>query len=362
MSTHDPFDDLAMPAERQEPRPRFSRALRGRLLAELGLDAEPTPTIDLPERKRPMSTTTASTDAPAATSAPVLPYLTVHDGAAAIDWYVDALGAVEQFRVVGDDGLLGHAELLFGDARVMLSDEYPDLGVTSPRTIGGTSVALHVSVDDADATYARAVEAGATGLREPEDQPHGARHGTILDPFGHRWIISQPIRELSIDEYADQADGTGYTVEIPGAAPDETITAADRPGTGGGIWAGVFYDDALAGIRFLVDTLGFEEQLVVVGDDDRTVVHSQLRWPEGGIVQAGTYDPDNEFTHEPGEQSLYVVTADPQAVWDRCRAAGLDVVREPESPDYDPEGMGFAVRDPEGNIWSFGSYGLDDSA
>lgn len=356
--TTDPFEELAAPVERQQPRPSFVRELRSRLLAELDLPAsDPTepPTVDLPERKSTMSTTAP---APAVASTPVLPYLTVHDGAAAIDWYVDALGAVEQFRVVGDDGKLGHAELLFGDARVMLSDEYPEIGVTSPRTIGGTSVALHLTVEDADATYARAVAAGATGLQAPADQPHGARHGTILDPFGHRWMVSQTIEDLSIEDYADQSEGTGFTVEIAGAGDDETITVADRAGTGGGIWAGVFYDDALAGIRFLVDTFGFEEQLVVVGDDGRTVVHSQLRWPEGGIVQAGTHDPDNEFTHPPGEQALYVVTADPGAIWERCQAAGVEVVRAPESPDYDPDGMGFGVKDPEGNIWSFGTYGI----
>ena len=97
---------------------------------------------------------------------------------------------------------------------------------------------------------------------------------------------------------------------------------------------------------------------MVTGADGRTVVHSQLRWPEGGVVQVGTDDPANEFTHAPGDQALYVVTADPQAVWERCEAAGLDVIRAPESPDYDPDGMGFSVRDREGNIWSFGSYGL----
>ena len=76
------------------------------------------------------------------------------------------------------------------------------------------------------------------------------------------------------------------------------------------------------------------------------------------MVQVGTHDPANEFSHAPGEQALYVVTADPQAVWERCRSAGVAVVREPESPDYDPGGMGIAIRDPELNIWAFGSYGL----
>lgn len=67
-----------------------------------------------------------------------------------------------------------------------------------------------------------------------------------------------------------------------------------------------------AGIRFLVDVVGFEEQLVVVGADGTTVEHSEIRWPEGGIVQADTYVPDNPFMLEPGTQSLHIVTRDPQ--------------------------------------------------
>jgi PhnB protein len=308
-----------------------------------------------------------TTIAPASTAiaTAVTPYLAVHDGAAALDWYAEAFGGVEHMRVVGDDGRLGHAEFHVGDAVFYLSDEYPDMGVVSPRTLGGTTFALHLQVTDVDARFGRAIAAGATPLHQPEDQPHGARHGTLVDPFGHRWMLSQQVEQLSVDEYAARTAGSGFEVvgaEIPGAAEGETITAADRAGTGGGIWAGVFYDDARAAIRFLVDTFGFEEQLVVVGPDDRTVVHSQLRWPEGGVVQVGSYDPGNQFSHAPGDQSLYVVTADPQWVWQRSQAAGLEVVRAPESPDYDPEGMGFTVRDPEGNIWSFGNYGLGEAS
>lgn len=355
--TTDPFEELAAPIERREPRTSFRRDLRRRLVADLGLDPDPPPTVDLPGRKRTVTTT----DSPTATAAVATPYLAARDAAAALDWYVRAFGAVEQFRVVGDDGKLGHAEFTIGGARFMLSDEYPDIGVHSPASLGGTATSIHLALDpdggmSIDDLYAAAVDAGATALGEPADQSHGSRHGTLVDPYGHRWMLSQQIEDVSLDEYAGRSEGSGF--EVVGVRPDEPVISADRPGTGGGIWAGVFYDDALAGIRFLVDTFGFEEQIVVTGDDDTTVVHSQLRWPEGGIVQAGTYDPDNVFTHAPGEQSLYVVTADPHGVWERCQAAGLEVIRAPESPDYDPEGMGFAVRDPEGNIWSFGSYGL----
>lgn len=355
MTANDPFEALAFPPERQEPRARFARDLRRRLVAALDLEPDPSPAIDLPERKPTMT----STPSPAATVA--VPYLTASNAAAALTWYTDAFGAVEEFRVVGDDGSIGHAQFLVGMARFMLSDEHPASGVVSPTTLGGTGTAIHLTVGDVDSIFARAVGAGATSLAEPEDQSHGSRHGTIVDPYGHRWMLSQDLEAFDVAAYAEREDvaGSDWSVEVAGVTDGERVAAADRPGTGGGIWAGVFYEDALAGIRFLVDTFGFEEQIVVTDTDGTTVVHSQLRWPEGGIVQAGTHDPGNEFTQPPGDQSLYVVTADPHAVWERCRAAGLAVVREPESPDYDPEGMGFAVRDPEGNIWSFGSYGLD---
>lgn len=291
-----------------------------------------------------------------ATASTVVPYLAASDAAAALAWYVTALDAVEVMRVVGDDGRLGHAEFTIGEARFYLSDEYPEYGVRSPTSLGGSTTTLHLTVTDVDDRFARAVAAGATPIAEPADQPHGARHGTLVDPAGHRWMLAQQIEHVSLDEYAQRSEGSGF--EVIGAGPDERVTAADRPGTGGGIWAGVFYADALGAIRFLVDTFGFEEQLVVTATDGTTVVHSQLRWPEGGVVQVGTYDPANVFTHAPGEQSLYVVTADPDAVWRRCDGLGLEVIRPPHAPDHDPEGLGFSLRDPEGNIWSFGTYGL----
>jgi uncharacterized glyoxalase superfamily protein PhnB len=344
----DPFDALASPLEPQTPRPAFARDLRNRLVAELGLDpatALPTdlPTIDLPPRSRTMPTTSQDRPRtePAVAANALVPYITVARGEAALDWYVEALGAVETLRVPMDDGRLGHAELLIGDAKVMLSDEYPELGVQSPDSLGGTSAALHLTVPDVDDRFARAIAAGARVLREPADQEYGYRQGTFVDPFGHRWTLSQPLAP-----------------EIAGTGPGHNVSVASRPGTGGGIWAGCHYTDPLAAIRLLCDVFGFEEQLVVLADDGRTVVHSQLRWPEGGIVQVGTYDPDNIYSHAPGEQALYVVTAHPEPLWERCQAAGLEVILEPHAPDHDPDGMSFGVRDREGNIWTFGTYGL----
>ncbi|MEE9414185.1 MAG: VOC family protein [Acidimicrobiales bacterium] len=280
----------------------------------------------------------------------VTPYLTVHNGPAALDFYASALGAVEVMRVVMDEatGQLGHAEFHIAGAVFYLSDEFAEMGVLSPRTLGGTSVALHVEVDDVDSAFATAVAAGAEALAEPADQPHGARHGTLVDPFGHRWLLSQQIEQVSPDQYGDRMSDQGAMVtSTPAALPDR-----------GGIWAALNFADARKGIEFMVEVLGFDEDLIVPGEDPNVIEHSQLRWPEGGVVQAATANRvGNPFSERPiGTESLYVITADPVAVYDRCVAADVEVLMSPEPPAYDPEGLVFTIRDPEGNLWSFGSY------
>jgi PhnB protein len=355
---NDPFETLRSPYEPLVPPEDFTQQLRARVLAALGLDdISSLPTVTPPERTIAMSIAGTQTT-PTATATGVTPYLTVANAAAALEWYIEAFGAVEQFRVVGDDGRLGHAEFTVGEARFMLSDEYPEMGVRSPASLGGTPVALHVSVTEVDTLFDRAIAAGATSMLAPADQPHGARHGTLLDPYGHRWMLSQPLGDWDLEAYRRRSEGTGYTL-VPSAVTGQTrhtdsVERAER----GAIWAAVFYRDALEGIKFLIDVFGFAERLVVRGADDQTVVHSELCWPEGGVVQVGTYDATNVYTLPPGQQSLYVVTADPQSIWERSEEEGLEVVRPPESPDYDTAGLVFSVRDPEGNVWTFGSYGL----
>jgi PhnB protein len=289
----------------------------------------------------------------------VTPYLTVHDGNAALAFYATAFGAVESQRVVMDDGRLGHAEFLLGSVTFFLSDEFPEMGVTSPRTLGGTTTALHLEVADVDTAFARAVAAGATSVMDPADQPHGARHGTLIDPFGHRWMLSQQIETVSLDELAARFGAGGMNLVVgPGA-----VVAAAPTTPNGGIWAALNYANAEAGVRYLVEVYGFEPQLVVPGEGPGEIAHSQLRWPEGGVVQAASATrEDNVFAARPtGAESLYVITADPLAVYRRCVDAAADVVLEPMAPDYDPDGLVFTVRDPEGNLWSFGTYAGESS-
>lgn len=98
----------------------------------------------------------------------LMPYLIVDGAAEAIEFYGSVLGATERMRMPGPDGRLGHAEIEIGDSVVMLADEYPDMDIRGPRSIGGTPVTLQVYVEDADAAFERAVEAGAKPLRPVE--------------------------------------------------------------------------------------------------------------------------------------------------------------------------------------------------
>lgn len=124
----------------------------------------------------------------------------VDDGARAIEFYKLAFGATERFRLVEPNGRLGHAELDFDGHIIMFSDEYPEYGIRGPRSIGGTSVTIHLHVDDCDALIDRAVRAGATLVRPPQDAFYGERSGTVRDPFGHEWNIGHEIEKVTPEE------------------------------------------------------------------------------------------------------------------------------------------------------------------
>ena len=120
----------------------------------------------------------------------VVPYLAVVGGAEALDFYATAMGAVELTRMTNDDGTLGHAEFMIGRARFYLADEWPEMGVRSPVSLGGNSVSLSIEVDDAPAWVERASAAGARIERRVEPGPEeGCQAGWIIDPFGHRWHL-----------------------------------------------------------------------------------------------------------------------------------------------------------------------------
>ena len=134
------------------------------------------------------------------------PFLTVSDAVRAIEFYKNAFGAKERGVMKGPDGKVMHAELMIGDSIIMLSDEFPDFGSSSPTTIGGSPMGLHIYVDGVDAAFDRAVKAGAQVEMPVMDQFWGDRYGRLKDPFGHKWSIATHVKDMSADEMKESMD------------------------------------------------------------------------------------------------------------------------------------------------------------
>ena len=130
----------------------------------------------------------------------VFAYLHVKDAAKAIDFYKQAFDAKELFRLADPSGRVGHAQLDFNGTTVMLADEFPEYGIKGPQSLSGTSVTIHLHVDNADEVVKRAVDAGAKPSGEVADRFYGERSGAVIDPFGHRWSIGHNVEEMSPEE------------------------------------------------------------------------------------------------------------------------------------------------------------------
>lgn len=130
----------------------------------------------------------------------VMPYLRVRDAVNAIKFYKRAFGATENFRLKMPGGKLGHAELNFGGAVIMLSDEFPEHKAVGPRTLKGTSVTIALYVADVDKAMTKAVKAGAKVRMAAMDQFYGDRSGQVEDPYGHVWSIQSRIEKVAPKE------------------------------------------------------------------------------------------------------------------------------------------------------------------
>ena len=135
----------------------------------------------------------------------ITPHIVVSDAAAAADWYKQVLGAEERSRIEVPGGKLMQVELWFGDSAVMLADEFRELGVLSPLSVGGTATVLHMYTNDVDAAWQAAVDAGAEVRQPLQDVFWGERYGQITDPFGHRWGLAQHLRNVPRQEIEEAA-------------------------------------------------------------------------------------------------------------------------------------------------------------
>ena len=127
------------------------------------------------------------------------PYLCVAGAARAIEFYKKAFGAQELMRMEHGDKV-GHAEIQIGDSRVMIADEFPDIGFLGPGSFGGSPVYLHLYVQDVDSRFEQAIAAGAKVRKPLKDQFYGDRSGCLEDPFGHFWFVSSHIEDVSPGE------------------------------------------------------------------------------------------------------------------------------------------------------------------
>jgi uncharacterized glyoxalase superfamily protein PhnB len=198
----DPFDALRIADAPLDPRPDFAAELRRTITTAL----ENTMTVTEPEVNADV--TRVAVPEPPAQS--ITAYISVRNATAAIAFYIEAFGAVELSRLVGDDGRIGHAEITIGNSKMMLADEYPEIDSLGPESRGGPSCLFVLEVPDVDDSFQRAVAAGATVTRPIADEPYG-RMGQVTDPFGHRWMLSTPPSAgLDRAEYARISKDEGY--------------------------------------------------------------------------------------------------------------------------------------------------------
>ena len=128
------------------------------------------------------------------------PYLIVRDAGKAIDFYKKAFGASEVFRMDAPGAKVAHCELQIGDSKIMLADEFPNMGATAPGEGVGKSFSLVLYVENVDELFNRAVNAGAKVIRNLKDEFYGDRMGTVQDPFGHNWNLATHVEDVSPEE------------------------------------------------------------------------------------------------------------------------------------------------------------------
>ncbi|MDN4526374.1 VOC family protein [Fictibacillus fluitans] len=131
----------------------------------------------------------------------VSPYMIIRDAANAIQFYKKAFGATELMRISDESGKVRHAEIEIGDSPIMIVDEFPEYQMMkSPEALGGTAMHIYLYVEDADALFSQAIDAGAKELMRVENHSDGDRRGGVTDPFGHIWWIATHKKDVPFEE------------------------------------------------------------------------------------------------------------------------------------------------------------------
>lgn len=265
-------------------------------------------------------------------AATLSPYITYRDAAAAIDFYKRAFGATELARLAEPSGKIGHAELRVGEVILMIADEYPDYGMVSAETLGGSPIKLHLYVPNVDQFVERAVAEGASLSRPVADQFYGDRAGQIKDPFGYTWIVATHKQDVSVANMQKGFDEFLAEHEQPKKFKREgfhTVTPY------------LIVKPAVELVDFVKQAFGAVESFRTTGSAGG--LHCEVKIGDSTVMIGG----GPGFDTRPVSMHLYV--SDTDDVYARAIAAGATSLVEPSDIEY---GERFAaVKDIGGNEW-----------
>lgn len=255
----------------------------------------------------------------------VTPYLCAKDAASALAFYRDVFGAVETNRMTDPSGKVAHAEINIGNMAIFIADEFPEIDVLSPQSLGGSPVTIHLMVADVDTIVDRAVAAGATLLRPVADQFHGHRNGKIADPFGHVWMISTPLEGATV----------AYTGK-PRRSPFHTVTPYLMAQEIDGL------------LNFVKQAFGATETFRAQGSAGGFHVEAQIG---DSMVMFGG---GGEWSGASMPAAIHLYVPDVDTVYQRALHAGATSIMKPaDQPDGDRRS---GVQDAFGNQWYIATH------
>ena len=292
------------------------------------------------ERKTSMATTVESIAAVRIHAAPALRF---KRAAKAIEFYKRAFGAKEIMRFENEGGV-GHAELMIGDAKIMLGEEWPAGGRFSAETLGNTPITIELNVPDVDAFVEHAVSAGAKLIGPIADQFYGYRQGTLLDPFGYVWGISTVKEEVSVEEMhrrlraMQSSEPKGPEVS---PVPKGYRTVTPYP----------VVQDAPRLIEFVKQVFGAEEVVRSIGSAGG--IHAEVRIGDSMMMMGGG-GPGLSWRGESIPMAFHVYVPDCDATYEKAIQAGATSIAEPVDRPYGERSGG--VKDAGGNYWYIATF------
>jgi PhnB protein len=295
-------------------------------------------------------------EAPAAAAEPqptVIPRLCFRDSRRAIEFYQRAFGARETMRLVDPDQRIGIAQIQIGNARILLSDEYPEFGAVSPETLGGSTVRIKLMVPDVDSVTQRALAAGAKLVRPLEDQFYGERVGQIADPFGYTWIIATHKEDVSVEEMQRGLNQWNERSEEEKMASNAAVSKAESGDSTKAIpyiregfrtiTPYILVGGAAKFIEFLTQAFGAQERGRVPVPSGK-IMHAEVKVGDS-ILELS----DGNDQYPPTLVALHYYVDDVDATYARAIEAGAISTHAPVDQPYGDREAG--VKDPFGNNW-----------